>query len=553
MFFQTRFVSSLEKVFCKRELAAERIESVSGAKGETVAFQLACKAEDNYPLEWEVESPFGNALSIREVGLVPCALPAVPEDPYVLTAEPGIFPDPLLEMKRRQIRLSRGNWHALWCSVRIPEEMEPGEYQISFRAFSPPDFQHLPKFNQDYKLTFCVKVLPFVLPEQKLLFINWFYADCISEYYRIPCWSQRHWELLERYFLNAFAHGVNVLYTPLWSVPLDTAIGQERPTVQLLNISCEKNRYTFDFKWLARWIETAQKAGFHCFEMSHAFTQWGAHATPKIIVRENGVEHKKFGWHVAADAPEYRDFLTQLTAALLPFFKERGLTPENTFFHVSDEPEMQDIQSYRSASELLRGLIGDYPVIDALSSVDFYRAGLIQRPIPITLKIEEFMKEDLEQRWVYYCGNWQNCAPNRSFGMPSTRNRIMGILLYLYNLDGFLHWGYNFWFTEDSKELHINPYYETDAGHAFCGGNSYMVYPGDDGPIDSLHYEVFAEGLQDLRALRLLESLIGRDKTVALIQQDTDKITMFHYPLESEWLLSVRERINQAIVNFKRV
>ena len=41
MFFTTRFVSSLEKVFCQPELSAERIDGVSGAGGETIAFQLA--------------------------------------------------------------------------------------------------------------------------------------------------------------------------------------------------------------------------------------------------------------------------------------------------------------------------------------------------------------------------------------------------------------------------------------------------------------------------------------------------------------------------------
>lgn len=548
MFFATRFVSSLEKVFCTPDLPAERLDAVSGARGETIAFQLACRAGENLIIEFEAESPFGEAFSFREVGLVPCVLPSMPNDPYVLTHTPGLFPDPLLPLENNRMRLSRGNWHALWCTVRIPEEMEPGEYEISFRVVTPQDLLIWKEPEMEHRTAIRVRVLPFRLPKQKLLSINWFYADCVSVRHHVPCWTERFWELLEQYFRNMTAHGNNVLYTPLWSVPLDTAVGRERPTAQLLEIKYRDGVYSFDFSRLERWIDTARACGFEFFEMSHAFTQWGAKATPKIVVRVNGAEEKRFGWHVAADDPEYRNFLTQLMARLIPFFREKGLTPENTFFHVSDEPSENVLDSYRAASALLCGLIGDYPVIDALSHVEFFRAGLIRRPIPTTEVIEDFMKEEIEQRWVYYCGNWSNGVPNRQFGMPSARNRVLGVLLYVYRLDGFLNWGYNFWFTQHSLDWDIDPYQVTDAGRAFCGGGSFMVYPGKNGPVDSLHYEVFTEGLQDLRALQLLESRIGRDAVLAMIQKDVGyPVTMFRYPREAAWLLDLRDRVNRKL------
>ncbi|MEI3004400.1 MAG: glycoside hydrolase domain-containing protein [Victivallales bacterium] len=54
---------------------------------------------------------------------------------------------------------------------------------------------------------------------------------------------------------------------------------------------------------------------------------------------------------------------------------------------------------------------------------------------------------------------------------------MLGVLLYLYDLDGFLNWGYNFWFTQHSLNWHIDPYQVVDAGRAFCGGGAFMVYP----------------------------------------------------------------------------
>lgn len=548
MYFATRTVSSLEKVFCCPELPGERLDRISGAQGERVAFQLACRADSNLILEIECSSPFGEGVSLREVGLVPCTQPAMPDDPYVLTHRPGLFPDALLPLENNRFRLSRNNWHALWCTVRIPSDMEPGEYEIAFRITTPQDLLIWKEPEMEHRTGIRLRVLPFRLPEQKLLSANWFYADCVSIRHRTACWTEPFWKLLEAYFRNMVEHGNNVLYTPLWSVPLDTAIGRERPTAQLLEIEWKEGKYFFDFHRLERWIDTAHACGFRYFEMSHAFTQWGAKATPKIVVRVNGVEEKRFGWHVPASDPEYRTFLRALMEKLLPFFRNKGLTPANTFFHVSDEPSAEGKESYCFASALLRGLIGEYPVIDALSDVEFLREKWISRPIPTTTALETFMKEPVEQRWVYYCGNWEDGVPNRQFGMPSARNRILGLLLYLYDLDGFLNWGYNFWFTQHSLNWELDPYQDPEAGRAFCGGGAFMVYPGKDGPVDSLHYEVFAEGLQDLRALRLLESRIGRDALLRLIREEAGEMPTIHrYPRESEWLLRFRERINTLL------
>ena len=547
MFFTTRLVSSLEKVFCSPELPAEKIESVSGACGENIAFQLACRGDDNYIIEIQADSEIAELLTMREVGLVPCLMPSMPDDPYVLTHKAGVFPDPLLPMEKNRMRLSRGNWHAVWCSIRIPEEWKPGTYEIRF-TITTPETPLWPQPELHYSTSISVTVLPYRLPKQKLLSINWFYADCIQTSYNVPCWSEKHWALLEQYFRNMVCHGNNVILTPLWSVPLDTAVGYERPTVQLLDITFAGGVYTFDFSRLERWIATARRAGFEYFEMAHAFTQWGAKATPKIVVKENGVEQKRFGWHVPADSPEYRDFLTSLASALIPFLKSQGLTEKNTFFHVSDEPTSAVAASYEYASGLLRSLIGEYPVIDALSDVEFYRRGLIRRPVPTTTHLMDFLKEDLEQRWVYYCGTWENGVPNRQFGMPSARNRVLGVLLYVHRIDGFLNWGYNFWFTQHSLKWRIDPYSVVDADRAFCGGGAFMVYPGEDGPVDSLHYEVFAEGLQDLRALQLLESKIGREAVMKLIQDGVDyPISITRYPREAQWLLDLRARIDRCI------
>ncbi|MEH7251521.1 DUF4091 domain-containing protein [Neobacillus niacini] len=82
----------------------------------------------------------------------------------------------------------------------------------------------------------------------------------------------------------------------------------------------------------------------------------------------------------------------------------------------------------------------------------------------------------------------------------------------------------------------MDPFKNTDANYAFPSGDAFLVYPGEDGPIESIRLEVLHEALQDLRALQLLESLVGREQVLALLGEGLYyEITFEQYPQEQEW------------------
>ena len=553
--FEERPVSSLDKVFYAQQLDAPPSRRIAAARGETAAFQIAVRVvprPDAPPFAHvrlePLPSPLSRFVSVRAVGHVACTRPANEADPFILTAEPGLFPAPLLP--QGEIWLRPGYWQSFWIDFRPDETAAAGLHRLAFRLVYACGEAEVVK-----EIAVEAEVRDFALPPQRLKCIMWFYADCLQRRYGVEAWSERHWELIGNYMRDRAAHGVNVVLTPLWSVPLDTAVGHERPTCQLLTIRHTQGKYTFDFSRLGRWIELARSCGTDCFEMSHAFTQWGASHAPKIVVeKDDGVARVRFGWATDAHGEEYHDFLRQLMAALLPFLRSRGVTPANCYFHVSDEPSDAHLESYAKASGFLRGLLEDYPVIDALSHVEFLRRGLTDRPVPVTNALDAFLDEKVAERWVYYCGNWGDGVPNRQYGMPSWRNRVLGVLLYWLGMDGFLNWGYNFWFSRESLDIDLDPWQDPCAGGDFCGGGSFVVYPGRDGmPVSTIHYEVFAQALQDLRALDLLESLVGREATMDVIRKtlpvDFGELSMTHYPHEREWVLTVREAVDAAIAS----
>jgi len=542
MLFKIKLVSSLEKVFCDEELKSPEFKCASALLGEVFSFQIAYWS-DTYSndINFEVISSPGEFVSIRTTGFIPCDDLGWVFDSNVLRKTPGLYPEPLYPSDG-PLFLLPFQWRTLWVTVRIPENFTPGKYDISIRFFSKCSEQEIEQTE-----TFSLDILPVALPKQTLIHTEWFHADCIATYYKVDCWSEKHWELIGKYLVNAAQHGINMILTPLWTPPLDTAVGGERPTTQLLKITKTGSSYTFDFSCLERWIELCLKSGIEYFEISHFFTQWGAAFTPKIIVSENGIETKLFGWHVASTDHEYKNFLEQLMPQLLKLFRCRNLTGK-CFFHVSDEPSINHIENYRQAAAIIRELVNEFPVIDALSNVDFYTNGIISNPIPTNNHIESFVDAGVKNLWTYYCCGQLVDVPNRFFHFPSARNRIMGMLMFKYNIHGFLHWGFNFWYSRHSVNQKMDPFRLPKAGMAFPGGDAFMVYPGENGPIDSLKYEVFMECLQDLRALRLLEEKIGRDATVELLENGLDyQLKMDNYPSETAWLLDRREKINSKL------
>lgn len=539
---ETRCISSLVKVFADEELNAPVHHSGSALRGETYSFQVAYRAKVHLrSLQVQVESPLQSDIVIRTVKLSPANFINYHDgDEHVLRKTPGLYPDPLFPLyPERGLTGYPNQWRSLWVTVELPENADPGLFDIDVQIM---DDQGNPLGQETFKL----EVIAETLPEQTLLHTEWFHVDCLSTYYETEVFSQRHWQLIEEYIRTAVKHGMNMILTPLFTPPLDTEVGGDRPTVQLVDVERVGDSYRFLFERLQRWVEMCNKIGVKYFEFSHLFTQWGAKHAPKVMATVDGEYKQLFGWDTASDDPEYAAFITSMLKELVQFVKENGLE-QRVYFHLSDEPKLEDLETYRAASELVRPILKDFPIIDALSDYEFYKSGLIKRPIPASNDIQPFLDNGVEGLWTYYCCAQYKQVSNRFFHMPSSRNRVLGIQLYKLNLKGFLHWGYNFWYAQFSKYA-INPFQVTDAGGGFPAGDPFLVYPGEEGPIESIRLEVLTEALQDLRALELLEQKIGRKQVIAMLEEGLEEeISLHTYPRETEWYIRKREQINRMI------
>lgn len=522
-------ISSLEKVFAQGDGNFFEISSFSMLKKERSCFQLAVLSDEQ--LRVAVECPEGITVTGSNVLCVPSELPYYDDhDDDILTSPDGYYPDLLIPLENGEIEFVNGGWTSVWFEV---EAFKAGSYEIKLSVF-----------NEENDLVgekaVAVKVADVELPEQTLICTHWFHCDCLATYYGVEVFSEEHWQIIESFIKTAVEHGINFLLTPLFTPPLDTAVGGERPTVQLVDVTVNQDgSYSFSFDKLHRWFDMAKRLGIKYFEMSHLFTQWGAAHAPKIV-DING--KKLFGWRTPAGGKKYVDFLTQFAAAIKPFLKAEGVA-DRCFFHVSDEPNEHQLRSYGKASRLIHSLFGEFKIVDALGEYSYYERGLVTTPIVSTNNVSKFLG-NVPENWVYYCCGQYQKQSNRFMAMPSYRTRAIGLQLYKFNCVGFLQWGYNFWYTQYSKRF-VDPFEVTAAGGAFPSGDSFVVYPGEDGtPLVSLRFKVFYDALQDQRLLQLLESKIGREKTVELIDRNASEPCSFDsYEKSAKWFFEKHEEI----------
>ncbi len=531
MSLQLKQLSSLAKVFPKKIYGKSESKMVA-LRGSVVSYQIAYRGEGEYT--YKIKSRLNDYIKVFDIGYVPSEMPCYEarDDGNYQNREPGLFPDPLFPKKRRKIKAEK-TYKTLWVSIDIPSDIQAGMYEIEFI------------FNgeSEYHVTKKLKIERIALEGKEIIFTQWFHVDCIANYHKVEVYSKEHWDLIEKYMKMANEHGINMILVPVLTPPLDTYEGGERTTTQLVDIEVKNGDYVFDFSRLHTYINMAKKCGMKYFEINHMFTQWGAKHAPKVIATVNGEKQRIFGWETSATSDEYATFLRALIPALIKEIKALGLPNDHVFFHVSDEPNDRCIDEYRGASAILKPLVKGYKLTDALSNLEFYKQGLVEVSVCEINSLERFIEAKVPELWGYYCCAQTIEVSNRFFSMSSERNRIIGTQIYKFGLKGFLHWGYNFYNTQYSRKQ-INPYKVTDAGKAFPSGDAFSVYPVKNGVIPSLRLKVFKEALDDVSMLYMLENKIGKERTIAILDEVAEQdLTFKKYPRCEEFFARLRKRI----------
>lgn len=580
---QTKFISSLEKCFIDQKPEQFReLKKIRMYKNEKAAVQfLAYIPDEAYVIDGSAEVPKGSVRpkcsifsdsdnklcdSIRHVykvetdgdfakyarlrnienvaNYIPVPLTDYAaknlNDGYLRTTA-GLYPDVLTELLYgNSLVVINQVLNSVWIDFSDSESLPVGEHSFSIRLCgSDGDCIAEEKIE--------IEVIDAELPPQETKVTQWLHADCLADYYEIEPLSDRHFEICENYIKTAAKNGINMILMPIFTPALDTAVGGERTTIQLVRITKTGNSYSFDFSLVDRWIDMCVRNGIKYLEIAHLFTQWGAYHAPKIEAIVDGEYKRIFGWDTDATGEEYKEFLICFLKEFTAHLSEKGYK-DNVYFHISDEPNDEQLEQYKNSAAVVKEALKGWKIFDALSNVDYYKKGVCEIPVPISSNIEDFCKEDISERWVYYC-----CGPvvrtsNRLLAMHQARTRCIGIQMYKYGIEGFLHWGYNFFNSQYSVDT-INPFLSSNAGNWVVGGDANSVYPGKNGvPLESLRLIAFRQGIDDIRLLKLCEKYYSKDYIIAEIEKVYGIISFDNCINDTQTMMAIRNLLDDLII-----
>ena len=506
---------------------------IEAALNERFGFQVGVYMDEGEPqaVRVEVSAPQGWTVRVRRVGYVPLAHHNRPVERNIgdvdgLGCIPGYVPDPLLD--RDSILLPEGETQAFWVTVLPGDAAAPGEHVLKATV--------IPERGEPVEHLADVRLYDLRLAKRRDFAVtHWFYVDALIDWYRTDLFDERFWAILRPYLSDLVEHGQDTLYVPVFTPPLD---GVKRPS-QLLHVSRdESDRYRFDWRDVKRYIDLARACGIDNFEWCHFVTQWGAQHAIRIYEGQGRDEKLLWSRETPVTSETYRSFLAQYLPELRGFLEAEDLL-DRSFFHVSDEPHGQEhLQQYRRARAMLLELAPWMRVMDALTEIEFARQGLTDMPIPSIKTALDFVQEGIPC-WCYYCCGPRGAYLNRLLDTPLPKIAMHGFLFYRWPFRGFLHWGYNYWYQSQTRNL-IDPYTVQDGmawRRGWAYGDPFVVYPGSNGPVDSLRWEIIGESLQDYALLQT----VGLDRDDPLLGEIKSFVD---FPKTEAW----RRRARRALL-----
>ena len=212
---RARIISSLEKCFPDQTVLSKApLKNFTMLKNERYSLQVCYDCEeminDKQIVYLSIDSPLAEAIHVYQVKCIPSLMPVYRQqhDDNYLRTQPGLFPD-LLQPWQPSDRLPASNvLNALWLEIDPQCGYDAGIYPITC-IFTDTNG------NRAAEVTVIAEIIDALLPPQAFNFTQWFYTDCLLQYYGTEAFDERHWQIIENFMGNAARYGMTMILTPV--------------------------------------------------------------------------------------------------------------------------------------------------------------------------------------------------------------------------------------------------------------------------------------------------------------------------------------------------
>jgi hypothetical protein len=533
-----------------RDSEPRRIQ-LEAARNETAIFQLAARSSENVAgLSARVSDLRGPA------GAIPNSAARVRYPGFLPVDENGQYtPDPLYV--REIFDLKANETQPVWIDVTVPENSEPGAYagKVEIKRGGA----------NEAAFDISLQVLDFTLPPVNR---DHFYSNIfldpgsVARLHKVARWSDEHWRLLERYVRNWADHSQDAIVVFFIEDPWDMDTGFPVASVVdwKLGGEWEKTpgaRFDFDNSHFDRFVQMCLDPGIR-----QNLQAWSPvnqpHKDYAIIHYRDTSANQDRKLKVTAGTPEYERVWGQFAASFDSHLREKRWLDMTTvgLDEISTEALDKIVPVFRKVAPNLKLMVsggdekGKY---SDFSPEMAFHYGYIQSEVPLP---DRAARRRQGKRTLVYTAE-SPLYPNTFLFSQPLESRMIPWLVWKYDFDGYIRWAWNFWVDGFMEQPH----------YKWHSGDMFFVYPGPDGPLDSIRSEMLRKGAQDYEVLwmirQTLDALRSRgaaDKVKAaeeqirqameLATQEADPVRPYR-PLTSDFP-KARGMLNRVLLDLKK-
>lgn len=384
----------------------------------------------------------------------------IPADELVVKA-PSSIPDPFWENRTIGVRANEAQ--PIWIEIYVPDNAVSGDYNGTLTVTGGAEPAELPV---------TLHVWNFQVPaERHLSVINWWRFPGLG--FDVRSYSREYWDLLRQFCLFLVEHRQT-------DIVVSIGLIQEKGD--------DKQGYSYDTSRLERYAEVVFAAGIRQAHL-HSVGRRTQHITnPASRIEPNEKSLRRLAvWEKVIRRRNWQGrFLVS----------------------ISDEPFIHHEESYAAIVDRVHKIA---PSVRCIEAVEAEYLGKLDIYVPklshLNLWYPRFQKVQREgaELWFYTCCHPVGRYPNRFLDQSLLKVRVLHWINYLYDLDGYLHWGLNHFATD-------NAYTQQAISQGLPLGDRAVVYPGRKGLLGSLRFSAMRDGLQDFEYLWVMENELAKIK-----------------------------------------
>lgn len=484
-----------------------RAVSLTAARNERRSAQLAVAAtrpiEDLSATVSSLDGPGGASIpgaasSVRYPGYLPAeeCLPGIGGYPTVgeiagtgLSGDraPDVVADPLLEGEAIDVPSHRAQ--GVWLTVDVPAVVDAGEYAGEIEIVHGDEAT-------TYDLTMTVRDVTVPEPAGSRYHLDvWFNPDAVAAEHGVEPWSEDHWSLLDAYFDDLAGARQRTIAVPIvhepWQRPwLD---GEWRSQTETGFSSMVEWHYdgswSFDFDRFDRYVRAARDRGVGPTISAYSMLMFRA---PQRLSYVDG-DGEFVVERLEAGEDRWVSAWTAFLEAFADHLDERGWR-EQTYLAFDERPEEEMQEALAVVEDVVPEFLDRIQIAGSESVAEL--------ATDLSLHYNHFPPDEelIAQRHAdglttTFYGAYPVEHPRTLSYSPAVESRIVSWIAAAHDLDGWLRWSYNSW----PHDVFENPVFR------YPQGSEYFVYPGEEGPLSSIRWELLREGIGEFELLQQVE------------------------------------------------